>query len=175
MFWIHFKKVDTIILSENSLTEQAIHGTIIISSSNRFFWWSVTVKSWIPSTIHCIQPSHYTRNTKGYRTEASLWGTRAELELSFIANSAVTFQRHDLQRCHKQAGFHISPRHQVVHAEFKIHSLIFWILSLFVISLITQKWMLCWSVVRLKRKDNIISSGSKSLFLYWFCLAFQLP
>jgi len=121
MFWIHFKKVDPIILSENSLNAQAIHGTIIISSSNRFFWWSVTVQSWIPSTIHCIQPSHYTRNTKGYKTEANLWGPRAELELSFIVNSAVTFQWHDLQKCHKQAGFHISPSLQVAQAKFKIH------------------------------------------------------
>jgi len=33
-------------------------------------------------------------------------------------------------------------------------SFLFWILSLYDIWLITQKWMLCWWVVRLKRTDN---------------------
>ena len=80
MFWTHFKKVHTIIFLEISLNAQAIHETI--SSSKGFFWCSVdTVKSWIPSAIHCIQPFHYSRNTKGYRTEANLRGTRAELVL----------------------------------------------------------------------------------------------
>ena len=86
----------------------------------RFFWWSVTVKSWIPSAIHCIQPFHYCRNTKGYRTEANPRGTRVELELSFIVNTAITFQSCDLQICHKQAGFHISPSHHIGHAELQI-------------------------------------------------------
>ena len=121
MFWMHFKKVDAIIFSEISLSAWAIHE--MISSSNAFFWWSVNVKSWIPSGIHCIQPFRHSRNTKGYRTEANLEGTRAELELSFIVNTAVTFQSCDVQRCYKQAGFHISPSHHASHANSKYTSI----------------------------------------------------
>ena len=119
MFWIHFKKFDAIISSETSLNARAIHEAI--TSTYGFFWCSVTVKSWMPSAIHCIQPFHFCRNTKDYRTETNLRGARAELELSFIANTAVSFQSRDLQRCHKQAGFHISPSHHVAYAELQIH------------------------------------------------------
>ena len=55
MFWIHFKNVDTIIFSEISLNAQMIHETI--SSSNGFFWCSVTVKAWILSAIYCTTAS----------------------------------------------------------------------------------------------------------------------
>ena len=99
-------------LLEVSCNAQVIHKTI--SSSNGFFWWSVTA-------IHWIQPFDYSWNTKGYRTEPNLWGIRAKLELSFIANTTVTFQSRDLQRYHKQAGFHISPSHHVAHAILQIH------------------------------------------------------
>ena len=97
MFWIHFKKVGAIISSEISLNARVIHKTI--SSSNGFFWWSVTVKAWIPSAIHCIQPFHYCRNTKCNKTEANLRGTRATVDWSsrFKANTAVASQSHDLQ------------------------------------------------------------------------------
>ena len=46
----------------------------------------------------------------GYRTGANLQGIRAELELSFIVTTAVTFQSRNLQRCH-----------QVSHAELQVH------------------------------------------------------
>ena len=46
----------------------------------------------------------------GYRTDANLQGIRAELELSFIVTTAVTFQSRNLQRCH-----------QVSHAELQVH------------------------------------------------------
>ena len=108
IFWIHFKKVDTIIFSEISLNAQMIHETI---SSSNGFWCSVTVKAWIPSAIYCNRPFHYSRKTKGYRTKANLRGSRAEFKLSFAANTAVTFQSRDLQRCHRQAAIHILPSH----------------------------------------------------------------
>ena len=41
--------------------------------------------------------------------------------LLLVANAAVTFQSGDLQRCHKQARFHISPSHRVAHAKLQIH------------------------------------------------------
>ena len=41
MFWIHFKKVDAIIFSENSLNAQAIHGTISSSACRWLSWLSI--------------------------------------------------------------------------------------------------------------------------------------
>ena len=117
MFLIHFKKVDMTISSVISFNARVIHKTI--SSSNGFLWWLVTVNPWIPFTIHCIQLFHFCRNTMGYRTEANLGGIRAILELSFIGNTAFTFQSHDLQRYHKQVGFHISPGHHIMHAKLR--------------------------------------------------------
>ena len=46
-----------------SLDAPAIHETI--SSSDGFFWQSATVKSWIPSAIHCIELFDYSRNNMG--------------------------------------------------------------------------------------------------------------
>ena len=77
MFRIHFKKVGAIISSEILVNARAIYETI--SSSNGFFWWSVTAKAWIPSAIHYIQPFHYCRNIKSYRTEANFRGTSRKL------------------------------------------------------------------------------------------------
>jgi len=51
--------------------------------------WSVTVKSWIPSTIHCIRLFLFSRNSKDCRTEVNLPGTRAKLVL-FFANTSFT-------------------------------------------------------------------------------------
>ena len=165
------KKVDATIFSEFSLNTRMIHQ--MISSSDRFFWWSVTVNSWIPSAIHCIQSFHYSRNTKGYRTEVNLWETRAVLELSFIANTAVTFQSCDLESCHEQQGFHISPSHHGAHPELQIH--VCFSSEFLAFTIIDWSPKSEWFVDQFfvwKRKP--ISSGSKSLFLYWFCLTFQL-
>ena len=149
-----------------------------ISSSNGFLWWLVTVNRWIPSTIHYIQLFHFCRNTMGYRTEANLGGIKDWLELSFIANTAFTYQSRDLQRFHKQVGFHNSPGHQIMHAKLrKKRSLIFWFLSLYNNWLITQKWMLCWSVVHLKRKGHFkrIEIVISLLVLSYFSIKNQRP
>jgi len=108
IFWIQFKKVDTIIFSEISLNAQMIHETI--SSSNGFFWCSVTVKAWILSAIYCIQPFHYSRKTKGYRTKANLRG-------SFLLQRIL--QSHFSHVILK--GVHIFPSHHVTHAKLQIH------------------------------------------------------
>ena len=72
-----------------SLDAPAIQETI--SSSDGFFWRSATVKSWIPSAIHCIELfNYYSRNTMGQKTEVNLRGIRAKLVFSF-ANTTFTF------------------------------------------------------------------------------------
>ena len=125
MFWIHFKKVGAIISSEISLNARVIHKTI--SSSNGFFWWSVTVKAWIPSAIHCIQPFHYCRNTKCNKTEANLRGTRATVDwssrLKQILQSHLSHSVTRSSKCHKRGGF---PSHHIRTAELQnTHSLVF--------------------------------------------------
>lgn len=89
-----------------------------------------------------------------------------------MVNTAFTFQSGDLHRCHNQAGFHITTGH-IAHAALEMHVCLSPDFLAFTIWLITRKWMLCWSLVHLKRKGNL-TRGLKLLFLHWFCLSFQL-
>ena len=85
-----------------------------------------------------------------------------ELNWSFLLLILLShFQSRELQSCYKQAGCYISPGHHV--AATKLQSLVFFSSNFVAI------FMLCSSVARLKR-NMIILSGSKSLFLHWFCL-----
>ena len=59
MIWKHSKNDNSIISLEMRLDAPG-HETI--SSSNGLFWQSAFVKSWIRSTIHCIQLLNYSRN-----------------------------------------------------------------------------------------------------------------
>ena len=52
-YFVYTLKDVSIISSEMSLHAPAIHGTIRCSFG--FFWLLIIVKSWVPSTIHCIQ------------------------------------------------------------------------------------------------------------------------
>lgn len=82
------KKDYSTISSEISLNALLIHE--MTSSFGGFFWWSVNVESWIPSTIHCIQLFHYSRN-KGYRAEVNLQGIRPKLVFPFASSSLFTW------------------------------------------------------------------------------------
>lgn len=61
------------------------------NSSEGFFVWSITVKSWIWMAIHCnlIQLFFYSRNTEGCRSEAKLPQIRPKLVFSLV-NTAFT-------------------------------------------------------------------------------------
>ena len=61
MIWKHSKNDDWIISSENNVTRCTGHE--MISSSDGLFWWSATVKSWIPFAIHYIQLFDNSKNT----------------------------------------------------------------------------------------------------------------
>ena len=86
MLLIHLKKKkdNSMISLEMSLNAPAIHE--MTSSSDGFFWQSVTVELWILSAIHCLQLFLYLRNTSGYRTEVNLCGIRAKLVFDMHLN-----------------------------------------------------------------------------------------
>ena len=167
MFWIHLKKVGAIISSEILVNARAIHETI--SSSNGFFWWSVIGKAWIPPAIHYIQPFHYCRNTKSYRTEVDFRGTGPKL-----ANTAVTLQSRDLQRCHKQADFHVSPSHHGSHAEFQIHvRLSSEFLAFMILDWSPQKWILCVIGCSFYKQEGQFQVGRNRYFFIGSVLLFK--
>ena len=101
MLWIQFRKRWLNYVTQCTSNPQK-H-----DSSHGFFWWSVTVKSWILSAIHCIQLLHYSR---------TLRSICEEFELSWCFLLLLShFQSCELQRCHN-----ISQGHHVIHSELHI-------------------------------------------------------
>lgn len=91
-----------------------------------------------------------------------------------MVNTAFTFESGDLQRYHNQAGFHITTGH-IAHAVLEMHVPLSPDFLAFTIWLITRKWMLCWSLVHLKRKGNFkwIEIVIPSLVLSFFSIKNQ--
>ena len=109
----------------------------------KLFWQSASVKSWILATIHCIQLLDYSRNTRELRSICK----ELELNWSFLLWILLwRFQSHDLQSCHKQARCYISPGNHFADTKLQI-------LVRFSSNLVSI-FMLCSSVVRLKKKGN---------------------
>ena len=115
MIWVHSKQDDSIISSEMSIDALAIHK--MISSSDRFFWRSATLKSWIPSAA-----------SSSSITQGALWVRELKVNLRGINAKLVFllrilsshFQSRELQRCHKQAGGCIFPGHLIADTELPI-------------------------------------------------------
>lgn len=127
------------------------------NSSEGFFVWSITVKSWIWMAIHCnlIQLFFYSRNTEGCRSEAKLPQIRPKLVFSSV-NTAFTLLARWASKgvinkkasTYPQANTSCIPNSKYSFALLQA----WWQLRCL---MITQNWMLCWSVVQLKSKANI--------------------
>ena len=150
------RRLDHLFRKIVSLDAPAIHETI--SSSDGFFWQSATVKSW----MHCKITALSSSITQGTLWVRELRSICEELELNwcFLLQILLShFHSRELQRCHKQACCYISPGHHVSDTELQI--LVCFSSNFLAIRycalMITQKWMLCWSVVHLKRR--VILSG----------------
>lgn len=72
---------------------------------NGFFWWSIAVKTWIQSPIHCIQLIFYSLYAKAYWTMVNLLGIRAKYYWSYPLQILPScFKAQELQKWCKQAG-----------------------------------------------------------------------
>lgn len=143
------------------------NNNFITTSCDEFFWWSVAVKWWRVHLPFAASNSSFIQGTLRFAEFGSMC---QELELNnywcfLLWTLPSHFHSSELLRCQKQAVFYVFLGHRVMHAELQI---LVCLAPSFVaiVLMITQKWLLRWLVVNLKRKGTLWVDWKRCFLLF---------